>query len=153
MLLIYYSSRPKIFLYRNLKESPILQTWTVEPQVFRSLEFWILFFVLFLSLWNASLFSGISLQLFKLLHNCEDHFRFFSLSVVHIYIWFVSYAHHLASLIPSGCFLCEHRFAVLFCLLLRTVQTCPPWDLPASTSPQLLHVELADLSYGAKKKR
>ena len=153
MLLIYYSSRPKIFLYRNLKESPILQTWTVEPQVFRFVEFWILFFVLFWSLWNASLFF---LEFLCNSLNCSTTAKITFASFLYpqfIYIWFVSYAHHLASLIPSGCFLCEHRFAVLFCLLLRTVQTCPPWDLLASTSPQLLHVELADLSYGAKKKR
>ena len=34
--------------------------------------------------------SGLSLQLIKLLHNCEDHFHFYSLSAVHWYIWFIS---------------------------------------------------------------
>ena len=30
-------------------------------------------------------FSGLYLQLLKLLHNCEDHFHFYSLSAVHSY--------------------------------------------------------------------
>ena len=34
-------------------------------------------------------FSGLSLQLLKLLHNCEDHFHFYSLPAVHgcIHYW------------------------------------------------------------------
>ena len=32
----------------------------------------------------SDFFSGLSLQLLKLLHNCEDHFHFYSLSAVHI---------------------------------------------------------------------
>ena len=37
------------------------------------------------SLKPQTLFSGFSLQLLKLLHNCQDHFQFYSLSTVHIY--------------------------------------------------------------------
>ena len=33
---------------------------------------------------------GLSLQLLKLLHNCEDHFHFYSLSAVHIYMHIIS---------------------------------------------------------------
>ena len=31
----------------------------------------------------------------KLIHNCEDHFHFYSFSTVESYIWFISCAHHL----------------------------------------------------------
>ena len=33
----------------------------------------------------SSFFPGLYLQLLKLLHNCEDHFHFYSSSAVHIY--------------------------------------------------------------------
>ena len=33
----------------------------------------------------SDFFSGLSLSMLKLLHNCEDHFHFYSLSAVHIY--------------------------------------------------------------------
>ena len=39
----------------------------------------------FKSPWSLRIFSGLSLQLLKLLHNCEDHFHLYSLSAVHIY--------------------------------------------------------------------
>ena len=39
----------------------------------------------FKSCWSLRLFSGLSLQMLKLLHNREDHFHFCSLSAVHTY--------------------------------------------------------------------
>ena len=39
---------------------------------------------------EASFFvSGLSLQLLKLLHNSEDHFCFYSVSAVHVYIYMI----------------------------------------------------------------
>ena len=34
-------------------------------------------------IWSLRFFSGLSLQLIKLHHNCEDHFHFYSLSAVY----------------------------------------------------------------------
>ena len=39
----------------------------------------------------SDFFSGLSLQLLKLLHNCEDHFHFYTLSAVHVYSNYMIY--------------------------------------------------------------
>ena len=37
---------------------------------------------------KPQMFSELSPQLLKLLHNCEDHFHFYSLSAMHIEVCF-----------------------------------------------------------------
>ena len=43
----------------------------------------------FKSRWSLRIFGGLSLQLLSLLHNCEDHFHFYSLSAVHIHMIYI----------------------------------------------------------------
>ena len=47
----------------------------------------------------SDFFSGLSLQLLKLHHNCEDHLHFYSLAAVHIYDLYIYDMHIILEIV------------------------------------------------------